>query len=59
MNTEQEISEAEETRRGEELCRVLKLRREPGETGRYRTAWGSKTPLGIFRTVKRLVLDGE
>lgn len=53
------MSEVEETRRGELLVEVLHLTRSTTESGRYRTAWGTKTALGIYRTVERIVLDGE
>lgn len=55
------LTEQEEIRRGELLAEVLHLRpiRIGEETGRYRTTWGSKTALGLFRTVERIILDGE
>lgn len=55
--TMKEIDETEETRRGQLLVDVLHLHR--AERGRYHTQWGTKTPLGIYRTVKRIVEDGE
>jgi hypothetical protein len=52
-----ERTEAEETRRGELLAEVLELRRKAN--GRVDTAWGDKTPLGLFKTVSRIINKGE
>ena len=57
--TTPQISEQEETRRGELLAEILHLKRSKTECGRYLTVWGTKTALGIYRTVERIVLDGE
>lgn len=66
MNNPSELSEAEETRRGELLIEMLGLKpvgRNHHEWGmsppRYNTTWGTKTALGLFRSVSRLILDGE
>lgn len=48
--------EHEETKRGELIAEVLKLKKKDG---RYLTTWGTKTALGLFRTVERLVKDGK
>jgi len=57
------ISEAEETRRGELIAQVLGLKpdREYRNSSlvRYVTEWGTKTSLGLFRTMQRIVIDGE
>lgn len=55
------LTEAEETRRGEMLAQLLGLRRirSGADAGRFRTEEGTKTALGLFRTVARVVLDGE
>lgn len=29
------------------------------DKGRYKTSWGSKTALGLYLTVKRVIEDGE
>lgn len=55
----EELTEAEETRRGELLCQVLHLRKDRENPRRYLTTWGSKTQLGIFRAVARIVTDGK
>jgi hypothetical protein len=52
------LSPEEETRRGTLIREVLKLRRVRG-TDRINTTWGTKSDIGLFRTVERLVLDGE
>ena len=51
------LSEAEETKRGELLVYVLNLM-PSHEVNRYCTEWGTKTPLGIFRLVKRIIEEG-
>jgi hypothetical protein len=48
-----EISEEEETKRGENLVRLFSLKSK--KNGRYETAWGDKTALGLFRTVHAVV----
>ena len=71
MNTTQYssgiIAESEETRRGEILVAMLGLK--PKERRKisgsqktadfYRTQWGAKTALGLFRSVAGVVEDGE
>lgn len=53
------ISEQEETRRGEILVRVLKLKESKRKRGmippRYDTTYGTKTALGLFRVVQGIV----
>ena len=39
------------------IAKLLDLR--PNEIGRYNTAIGDKTPLGLYRTIKRIVEEGE
>lgn len=51
------IDEKEETQRGELLATVLGLKKT--KEGRYNTLWGTKSDLGLYRTVKRLVEEGE
>lgn len=55
------LNEQEATRRGELLAEVLHLRliRSGSDAGRYQTTWGTKTALGLYRTVERIILDGE
>ena len=52
------LTEEEQTRRGELLAEVLGLKKKR-KSGRYDTAWGDKTALGLFRVVERIILDGE
>lgn len=54
-----QLTEAEETRRGELIAEVLGLRRNPREQDRWLTTWGTKTSIGLFRTMKRLVEEGK
>jgi hypothetical protein len=51
-----DITEAEEARRGELMAGKLHLRKSDGV---YRTEDGTKTALGLYRTLKRYVTDGE
>lgn len=54
------ITEAEEARRGDLIVKVLGLKRLRGTSSvQYQTQWGTKTALGLYRTIQRLVLDGE
>ncbi len=52
------IDDAEETRRGRLLAEVLQLKMDK-HTFCFNTTWGDKTHLGLFRTVARIVIDGE
>lgn len=55
-----DITEAEETRRGELIVKALGLKRTRGTSSvQYKTQWGTKTALGLYRMMARLVLDGE
>jgi len=53
------LNEAEEARRGALLAKILRLRRDRQDRDRWQTDWGTKTDLGLFRTVARIVEDGE
>ncbi len=53
------LTEAEEARRGALLAQILKLRRDREYPDRWQTEWGTKTNLGLFRIVVRIVEDGE
>lgn len=59
------ITETEEARRGQLLADALGLKSVRNQHGahfdppRYQTNWGTKTALGLFRTVARIVEDGE
>lgn len=57
MSTLEQLTEAEEIKRGELLAQVLGLKLN--KRGRYDTEWGDKTDLGLFRIVERIVKDGE
>jgi hypothetical protein len=55
------IDETEETQRGELIVQLLNLKpsRRDGEAGRVDTEWGTKTPLGLYRTLKRIIEEGK
>lgn len=62
------LTEAEETKRGAILASMLSLKEAKQETAhgklpfdppRYSTEWGTKTALGLFRSIERIVIDGE
>ncbi len=62
MNTDmhpQTLTDDEEARRGTLIAQVLKLRHTREYPDRYNTDWGTKTAKGLFRTMQRIVLDGE
>jgi hypothetical protein len=52
------LTELEETRRGIVLADVLRLRAKR-DNGRYDLEGGDKTALGLYRTVKRIIEEGE
>lgn len=57
-----EEKEEEERRRGQMIVDILGLRKVKdgsGPTPNYRTAWGTKTALGLYRTVKRIIEEGN
>lgn len=55
------IDENEEIRRGEKIAKVLGLKKLEGSGNYpvYNTEWGTKSNLGLYRIVKRMVEDGE
>lgn len=59
MTATTEITEAEEARRGELIAKALRLKRDREYPDRYPTDWGTKTNLGLYRMLKRIVEDGE
>ena len=56
--TTESLPEYEESKRGTLIASVLMLKKKR-ENGRYSTAWGDKTALGLYRTMKRIVETGE
>jgi hypothetical protein len=57
-NKEDEMDEYSKTVIGQAICNILRLKEDRSENfnpKRYRTAWGNKTALGIYETVKRLI----
>jgi hypothetical protein len=63
MQVVDKLTEREEKRRGEIIVALLNLKPIRGEQSNgapvYRTQHGTKTALGLFRSVARLVIDGE
>lgn len=61
MKNKKQITEAEEIRRGDLIADVLNLK--PIKAGAavrmFNTSNGTKTPLGLFRTMKRIINEGE
>lgn len=59
-------TEAEEERIGVEIAEMLYLKPitartadNTNEIGRYRTAYGTKTALGLYRTLKAIMNEGR
>jgi hypothetical protein len=53
------IAEPEEARRGALIREVLGLRKSRDNPTVVNTTWGTKTDIGLFRVMQRLVIDGE
>lgn len=64
------LTEQEETRRGQVLVSLLNLKESKIQDAnskrgrsydppRYSTAYGTKTALGLFRTLASVVIDGK
>lgn len=41
---------------GEEIGRILSIPRERS-SGRFKTTWGTKTGLGLIKTIERIIDD--
>ncbi len=54
-----DLCEQEQIRRGELIAEVLNLKRDREHRDRYCTTWGTKTAMGLFLTIERLVRDGQ
>jgi len=61
MNPLDNIPEADEIKRGQKLVDLLKLKEAKDDNDkrfnppRYETSWGTKTALGLFRSVDCIV----
>jgi len=44
---------------GKRLATLFLMKRDPEHHERFKTLWGTKTPLGIYHTFKRLGEDIE
>jgi len=53
-----ELSDEEKAKRGVLLAQTLQLKRKRSN-GRFDTAWGDKTELGLFLTVQRIIEEGK
>jgi hypothetical protein len=53
------LSEETQAKRGQLLAEVLKLKKDPEHKDRFQTTWGTKTALGVFATVHRIVVEGQ
>lgn len=53
------LTEAEQARRGKIIAQALHLKHDREHPDRYQTDWGTKTDLGLFRMIERIILDGE
>jgi hypothetical protein len=51
------LPEYEETKRGHLIAAVLMLKKKQ-DNGRYHTAWGDRTALGLYRMLKRIINEG-
>lgn len=57
-NSTEDITDEEMKKRGELLAEVLGIPKRKGSVP-YMTTWGSKTALGLFLTVRRIIESGE
>jgi hypothetical protein len=51
----QQVDDVAAALAGAAIAEILRLRRDPEQPDRYLTTWGNKTPLGIFRTLERMI----
>lgn len=54
-----QLTEEQQKERGQLIADVLKLRKDPEHKDRYQTTWGTKTALGIFLVVERIIQEGK
>lgn len=55
INVNELNANARDAQTGLEIAKMLCLKQDENYTDRYETEFGSKTALGIFRTVKRII----
>lgn len=53
------ITAAQEEKAGAEIALALDLERDEKHPDRWVTGWGTKTNLGLFRTIKEQILQAE
>jgi hypothetical protein len=49
--------DCKQSARGEKLIEILRLRKKPN--GRVDTAWGDKTPRGLYLTIQRIMEEAS
>ena len=52
-DAEKELIDRADTEISKELIEILQLKIKPN--GRIDTAWGDKSPMGLIRTVRRII----
>lgn len=58
-NPQSSITEEEEMRRGSMIAEVCQLKASRDYPDRFFTTWGTKSPIGLFRSIQRIVEDGK
>ena len=62
MNAIKEITEEEKADLGKGIASLLYLKKKKSNYGTppsYETMWGTKTPLGLYETMKRIIETGK
>lgn len=54
-----DADEVEQAKRGALLAEVLGLKRDKINKAHWATTWGSKTDLGLLKTIKRIIEEGK
>ena len=53
------MTEDQERKAGEALVKIFQMRPDLEHLDRVRTTWGTKTSIGVFRTIRRIVKQAE
>lgn len=53
------LTEEEQAAYGEKMAKVLMLKKSKTHKDRWKTVYGNKTSLGLFRTLKGMIEDAE
>jgi hypothetical protein len=51
------LTDSEKIKLGNHWARILKLKRSQVDPNQFLTTWGDKTPLDLYATITRLVVD--